>query len=72
MDMTSIGNNHIDMDKSTQEQLLSRVTLLEKEQRTMRRQLVNLIVKYNQMNYEKTMDYGDRFRHRNADPTHQL
>lgn len=67
MDMISIGNTHNDMDQSTLNTLESRVTLIEKEQKSMRRQLVNLIIKYNQMSYEQTMDNGNRLRHRHLE-----
>lgn len=56
----------IDMDQSTKEQLLTRVTLLEKEQRSMRRQMVKLIIKFNDLNYEQDMDHRDRLRYRDA------
>lgn len=55
------------MDPGIREQILSRVTLLEKEQRSMRRQLVKLIVKYNELSYDQDMDHRDRLRHRTVD-----
>ena len=67
MDMSSIGKNYPNMNKSTLDQLQSKVELIEKEQRSMRRQLVNLIIKYNQMSYEQTMDNRNRVGHRHAE-----
>ncbi len=55
------------MNQEVKEQLLTRVTLLEKEQRSMRRQMVKLIVKFNDLNYEQEMDHRDRLRHRPVD-----
>lgn len=55
------------MNQEVKEQLLTRVTLLEKEQRSMRRQMVKLIVKFNDLNYEQEMDHRDRLRHRAVD-----
>ena len=38
----------------------------------MRRQMVKLIVKFNDLNYEQDMDHRDRLRHRNVETQSEL
>jgi hypothetical protein len=55
------------METNTKEYLLSRIENVERELRTQRRQLVNLIVKYNELSYEQSM--GNRPRQRRGNVT---
>ena len=55
------------MNKETESYLLSRIDNVEKQVKTQRRQLVNLIVKYNELSYEQNM--GNRHRERRGNVT---
>ena len=54
------------MERETKDYLLSRVQIVEKEVHTLRRQLVNLIVKYNELSYEQKMANRNRVGDRDA------
>ena len=56
------------MERETKDYLLSRVQIVEKEVHTLRRQLVNLIVKYNELSYEQKMANRNRVGDRDTVP----
>ena len=65
---TRVAQTQLTMERETKDYLLSRVQIVEKEVHTLRRQLVNLIVKYNELSYEQKMANRNRVGDRDAVP----
>ena len=64
--LTGVAQTQLTMERETKDYLLSRVQIVEKEVHTLRRQLVNLIVKYNELSYEQKMANRNRVGDRDA------